>query len=73
MEVGHVTSRDSQSQLLEGLGGVERRVGILLQNLHLVGVVDQVVPDQLVQQRLRRFVIWRKRAELKGAEGSARA
>lgn len=42
--------RHSQSQLLEGLDGVEGRVGVSLENLHLVGGVDQITPDQLVQQ-----------------------
>lgn len=43
---------DSQSELLEGLDGVERRVGVPLQNLHLVPVQDQRVADQLVEEGL---------------------
>lgn len=47
-----------QSQLLKGLDRVERRVGILLKNFHLISVIDKIIPYQLVQQRLCRFVIW---------------
>lgn len=43
---------DSQSQLLEGLHGVQRRAGVPLQNLHLVSVAHQRAPDQFVQQGL---------------------
>lgn len=37
-----------QSQLLKGLDRVERRVGILLKNFHLIGVLDKITSYQFV-------------------------
>lgn len=47
-----LTGKHSQSELLEGLDGVQGRVWVALQNLHLVAVLNQRVADQLVEEGL---------------------
>lgn len=44
--------KNSQSELLEGLDGVQRRVRVPLLNLHLVPVQNQRMADQLVEEGL---------------------
>ena len=46
---GETESKYSQPKLLEGLHRVEWGVWIPLQDFHLVGVIDKVASDQLVE------------------------
>uniref|UniRef100_A0A8C4CGB6 Uncharacterized protein n=1 Tax=Denticeps clupeoides TaxID=299321 RepID=A0A8C4CGB6_9TELE len=55
IELSHLL--DHLSQLFKRLDGVERGAGVSLQNLHLVGGVDQAASDQLVEQRLHGDVL----------------